>query len=79
MDAAELAEKAWLLGKLAKEERNPFAKEMAYDLLKAVDVEVTPQIEAIISGIIEMTCMVLPHGVTPDSEAPEENDTEGTE
>jgi len=65
VEATELAEKAWLLGKLAKEERNPFAKEMAYDLLKTVGVEVTPQIEAIISGIIEMTCMVLPHGQEP--------------
>ena len=73
VEGAELAEKAWLLGNLEREERNPFAKEVAYDLLETVGIEITVQIEAIVAGIIEMTCMVLPHGVKP--EEPEDEET----
>lgn len=66
VEATELAEKAWLMGNLEKEERNPFAKEAAYDLLETIGIQITPQIEAIVAGVIEMTCMVLPHGVEPE-------------
>ena len=65
VDATELAEKTWLMGQLEREERNPYAKQLARDVLEKAGIEVTPQVEAIISGVIEMTCMVLPHGVEP--------------
>lgn len=65
VDATEVAEKAWLMGALAREERNPYAKALAREVLEKAGIEVTAQVEAIISGVIEMTCMVLPHGVEP--------------
>lgn len=65
VDATEVAEKAWLMGELPREERNPHAKELARATLEKAGIEITAQIEAIISGVIEMTCMVLPHGVEP--------------
>jgi len=65
VDATELAEKAWLMGHLEREERNPVAKQLAREVLEKAGIEVTAQVEAIISGVIEMTCMVLPHGVEP--------------
>ena len=76
VEGAELAEKAWLLGNLEREERNPFAKEVAYDLLETVGIEITTQIEAIVAGVIEMTCMVLPHGKTPETQDEEESETD---
>ena len=65
VDATELAEKAWLMGQLKREERNPVAKQLAREVLEKAGIEVTAQVEAIISGVIEMTCMVLPHGMEP--------------
>ena len=65
VDATQFAEKAWLAGDLAREERNPKAKELAREVLEKAGIAVTPQIDAIISGVIEMTCMVLPHGLEP--------------
>lgn len=70
MEATELAEKAWLLGNLEKDERNAYAKEVAYSFLEDVGIEITPQVEAIVAGVIEMTCMVLPHGVEPETQNP---------
>ena len=34
-------------------------------VLEKASIEVTDRIEAISNGVIEMTCMVLPHGVEP--------------
>lgn len=65
VDATEVAEKAWLMGELPREERNPYAKQLALKVLEMAGIEVTAQVEAIISGVIEMTCMVLPHGLEP--------------
>ena len=65
VEATELAEKAWLMGTLAKEERNPYAKQLAKEMLETVGVEVNEKIDVIIAGVIEMACMVLPHGVEP--------------
>ena len=65
MDATEFAEKAWLLGQLSRDERNPYAKALAREVLEKAGVEIDERIEAIINGVIEMTCMVLPHGVEP--------------
>ena len=66
VDATEVAEKAWLMGELKREERNPYAKALAREVLALAGIEITAQIDAIISGVIEMTCMVLPHGLEPD-------------
>lgn len=66
VDATELAEKAWLMGELEREERNPYAKTLARNVLEKAGITVTAQVEAIINGVIEMTCMVLPHGVEPE-------------
>lgn len=65
VEATELAEKAWLMGNLVKEERNPYAKQLAKEMLETIGVEVNEKIEIIIAGVIEMACMVLPHGVEP--------------
>lgn len=65
VEATEMAEKAWLMGDLAKEERNGYAKTLAREMLQALGIEVTTQVEVIIAGVIEMACMVLPHGLQP--------------
>ena len=65
VDATEQAEKAWLMGTLTREERNPYAKALAREVLEKAGIAITERIEAIVNGVIEMTCMVLPHGVEP--------------
>ena len=75
VEATEMAEKAWLLGTLTKEERNPYAKQLAKEMLETVGVEVNEKIEVIIAGVIEMACMVLPHGVAPHGVEPISSDT----
>lgn len=65
VEATEMAEKAWLMGNLEKEERNPYAKQQAKEMLEIVGIEVNEKIEVIIAGVIEMACMVLPHGLKP--------------
>ena len=61
IDAAEVAEKAWKMGNLEREERNPYAKKLVKETLTKAGIEVTPQVELIVSGVIEAVCMVLPH------------------
>ena len=61
IDGAELAEKAWKMGNLEKDERNVYAKKLVKETLTKAGIEVTPQIEMIVSGIIEAVCIVLPH------------------
>ena len=65
---AETAEELWMMGKLPKEERNDYAQLMVADILKKAGVQVTEQIQAIIDGGIEMMCLLLPHGQTPETE-----------
>lgn len=65
-DATEIAEKLWLMGQLARDERNAYAKGLAYATLEAAGIVVDDRIMAIVSGIIEATCMLLPHGVEPE-------------
>jgi hypothetical protein len=62
---AEQAEKLWLIGQLDKEARNDYAKKWARETLESSGLVVTEPIEKIISGIIEVVCILLPHGVTP--------------
>ena len=67
-EGAQMAEDAWLIGELAKEDRNAYAKQVARKFIAKAGIEVTDKIEMIISGIIEAVCILLPHGVTPESE-----------
>ena len=61
IEGAEIAEKAWKMGNLDKDERNAYAKKLVKETLVKAGIEVTPQIEMIVSGIIEAVCIVLPH------------------
>ena len=61
IEGAEIAEKAWQMGNLDKDERNAYAKKLVKETLAKAGIEVTPQIELIVSGIIEAVCIVLPH------------------
>lgn len=66
IEGAEIAEKAWKMGNLEREERNPYAKKLVKETLTKAGIEVTPQVELIISGVIEAVCIVLPHGQNVD-------------
>lgn len=68
IDGAEIAEKAWKMGNLDKDERNAYAKKLVEETLAKAGIEVTPQIEIIVSGIIEAVCIVLPHEKKEDQE-----------
>ena len=61
IEGAEIAEKAWKVGNLKKDERNAYAKNLVKETLVKAGIEVTPQIEMIVSGVIEAVCIVLPH------------------
>ena len=65
---AETAEELWLMGKLPKEERNEYAQLVVADILKKAGINVTEQIQAIIDCGIEMMCLLLPHGMKPETE-----------
>lgn len=65
---AQMAEELWKMGQLPKDDRNAFAKKVARDTLESAGIEVTEQIQMIIDGIIEVVCMLMPHGVKPDGE-----------
>lgn len=64
-EGAKVAEELWLMGDLEKEERNIYAKQLAHAILNDSGIEITKQIEVIINGIIEVVCVLLPHGVKP--------------
>ena len=66
IEGAEIAEKAWKMGNLEREERNPYAKKLVKETLAKAGIDVTPQVELIISGVIEAVCIVLPHGQNVD-------------
>ena len=67
---AELAEKAWQMGHLDKEDRNAYAKTLIATTLNSAGITVTPQIQMIIDGAIEATCMLLPHEIKITEEQP---------
>ena len=71
IEGAEIAEKAWKLGNLAKQERNAYAKTLIKETLDKAGIEITPQIAMIIDGVIEAVCMVLPHEKNHDAPVPE--------
>ena len=61
IEGAEIAEKAWKMGNLEKDERNIYAKTLVKEVLDKAGITVTPQVEMIVSGVIEAVCIVLPH------------------
>lgn len=73
IDATEIAEKAWQMGNIAKEERNTFAKKLVQETLVKAGIEITPQVEMIVAGVIEAVCIVLPH-----TDKDEEDDSPAT-
>ena len=72
IEGAEIAEKAWKMGNLDKDERNAYAKKLVKETLAKAGIEITPQIELIVSGVIEAVCIVLPHANKDDNK--EENE-----
>lgn len=64
----ETAEELWKMGQLPKNERNEYAQVMIAEILKKAGIEVTPQIQMIINGGIEIVCILMPHGVEPEAE-----------
>lgn len=61
IEGAEIAEQAWKMGNLEKDERNAYAKKLVRETLSKAGIEITSQIEQIVSGLIEAVCIVLPH------------------
>lgn len=68
IEGAEIAEQAWKIGNLDKDERNTYAKKLIKETLSKAGIAITPQIEMIVSGIIEAVCMVLPHEKNNENE-----------
>ena len=66
IEGAEIAEKAWKMGNLEKEDRNPYAKALVRETLSKAGIAVTPQVSIIVDGVIEAVCMVLPHAKKPE-------------
>lgn len=64
IEATEIAEKAWQMGNLEKDERNAYAKKLVKETLSKAGITITPQVELIIAGVIEAVCIVLPHEKT---------------
>lgn len=67
IEGAEIAEKAWQVGTLQKEDRNVFAKTLVKDTLNKAGITITPQVEAIVAGVIEAVCIILPHKTDDNS------------
>ena len=64
-DAAQQAEKLYLMGELPKEERNEYAQLLIASALRDAGIGVTEQIQEIIDGCIAVVCMLMPHGIEP--------------
>lgn len=61
IEATEIAEKAWKMGNLEKDERNIYAKNLVKETLGKSGITITQQVEMIVNGVIEAVCIVLPH------------------
>lgn len=59
------AEQLYLTSKLTADQRNDKAKETIYATIKLLKIEVTPEMEKIIDGIIEAEVLALGHKGTP--------------
>ncbi len=54
------AEQMYKASQINADERNATATQLVYDCLAAAGIEITPEIEKIISGMIEAAVLVLP-------------------
>lgn len=61
IDAAGYAEDLWLKGQIPKADRANCAQEYITELLAKAGIEVSDNISAIISGVIAITCYLMPH------------------
>ena len=72
--AAGYAEDLWLQGEINKKDRPRCAKEYITKILSSAGLEVTESISTIISGVIAITCYLMPH--YKEVEVIEETETE---
>lgn len=61
IEAAGYAENLWLQGEIDKNMRERYAAQYINTLLERAGINVTDSINTIISGIIAMTCYLMPH------------------
>lgn len=59
--AAGYAENLWLQGEIEKTQRPEYAKQYIVLLLNSSGITVNSNIETIISGVIAITCYLMPH------------------
>ena len=61
IEAAGYAENLWLQGEINKGERPMYAEQYINLLLNGAGITVTENIKTIISGVIAITCYLMPH------------------
>ena len=61
IDAAGYAETLWINGEINKDARPQYAQEYITTILTRAGIEVTENINSIISGVIALTCYLMPH------------------
>lgn len=61
IEAAGYAENLWLQGEIDKTMRPQYAQQYICILLEKAGIEVTDNINTIISGVIAVTCYLMPH------------------
>lgn len=76
IDATERAEELWKNGDLPKEQREEYATLMVEGAFRDAGIEVTDDLQNVISGVISMACMLLPHATKLAPEKPKEVEVE---
>lgn len=61
IEATGYAENLWLQGEIDKTMRPQYAQEYIEIILERANIEVTDNISTILSGIIALTCYLMPH------------------
>lgn len=61
VEAAGYAENLWLQGEIDKTKRPQYAQQYIQILLEKAGIEITSNIETIISGAFAITCYLMPH------------------
>ena len=61
IEAAGYAEKLWLQGEIDKLARPTYAQEYLTVILERAGIAITENINVILSGIIALTCYLMPH------------------
>lgn len=65
---AEAAEQLYFINGITKDQRKEEATKFVYDALKVSEIEITPQIEQIVSACIEAAVFAMGHTQTGDDE-----------